>query len=194
MRTSTRIRNALIGVVSAAALTGGALAAAAGPASAATAAPGYGCYGYGCIGKYPQPQGCSRDAATVYAISIYDGLSKTRVTLRLRYSPGCQSEWATVTDLGRPDGAVFWIYDRGTHALEVATTERATFTKQWQTTRMVGVAITKARACIAVRTPHGWSPHQIRHLRVPRPGGRRHDGRSTACEHRPGSGTRSSGW
>ena len=128
-----------------------------GPASAATAAPGYGCYGYGCIGKYPQPQGCSRDAATVYAISIYDGLSKTRVTLRLRYSPGCQSEWATVTDLGRPDGAVFWIYDRGTHALEVATTERATFTKQWQTTRMVGVARTKARACIAVRTPHGLS-------------------------------------
>jgi Protein of unknown function (DUF2690) len=157
MRTSTRIRNALIGVVSAAALTGGALAAAAGPASAATTAPGYGCYGYGCIGKYPQPQGCSRDAATVYAISIYDGLSKTRVTLRLRYSHGCQSEWATVTDLGRPDGAVFWIYDRGTHALEVATTERATFTKQWQTTRMVGVARTKARACIAVRTPHGLS-------------------------------------
>ena len=101
--------------------------------------------------------GCSRDAATVYAISIYDGLSKTRVTLRLRYSPGCQSEWATVTDLGRPDGAVFWIYDRGTHALEVATTERATFTKQWQTTRMVGVARTKARACIAVHTPHGLS-------------------------------------
>jgi hypothetical protein len=157
MRTSTRIRNALIGVVSAAALTGGALAAAAGPASAATAAPGSGCYGYGCSGTYPQPQGCSRDAATVYAISIYDGLSKTRVTLRLRYSPGCQSEWATVTDLGRPDGAVFWIYDRGTHALEVATTERATFTKQWQTTRMVGVARTKARACIAVRTPHGLS-------------------------------------
>jgi hypothetical protein len=157
MRTSTRIRNALIGVVSAAALTGGALAAAARPASAATAAPGYGCYGYGCIGKYPQPQGCSRDAATVYAISIYDGLNKTRVTLRLRYSPGCQSEWATVTDLGRPDGAVFWIYDRGTHALEVATTERATFTKQWQTTRMIGVARTKARACIAVRTPHGLS-------------------------------------
>ena len=154
MRTSTRIRNALIGVVSAAALTGGALAAAAGPASAATTAPGYGCYGFGCIGKYPQPQGCSRDAATVYAISIYDGLSKTRVTLRLRYSPGCQSEWATVTDPGRPDGAVFWIYDRGTHALEVATTERATFTKQWQTTRMVGVARTKARACIAVRIPH----------------------------------------
>ena len=132
-------------------------ARAAGPASAATAAPGYGCYGYGCIGKYPQPQGCSRDAATVYAISIYDGLSKTRATLRLRYSPGCQSEWATVTDLGRPDGAVFWIYDRGTRALEVATTERATFTKQWQTTRMVGVARTKARACIAVHTPHGLS-------------------------------------
>jgi hypothetical protein len=157
MRTSIRIRNALIGVVSAAALIGGALAAAAGPASAATTAPGYGCYGHGCIGKYPQPQGCSRDAATVYAISVYDSLSKTRVTLRLRYSPGCQSEWATVTDIGRPDGAVFWIYDRGTHALEVATTERATFTKQWQTTRMVGVARTKARACIAVRTPHGLS-------------------------------------
>jgi Protein of unknown function (DUF2690) len=87
----------------------------------------------------------------------HDSRCATRVTLRLRYSPGCQSEWATVTDVGRPDGAVFWIYDRGTHALEVATTERATFTRQWQTTRMVGVARTKARACIAVRTPHGLS-------------------------------------
>jgi opacity protein-like surface antigen len=154
MRTSTRVRNALIGVVSAAALTVGALAAAAAPASAAT---GYGCYGYGCIGKYPQPQGCSSDATTVYAVSIYDGLRNTRVTLRLRYSSGCQSEWATVTDTNRPDGAIFWIYDRGTHALEVATTERATFIRQWQTTRMVGVAETKAQACIEVRNPHGWS-------------------------------------
>ena len=113
--------------------------------------------GYGCIGKYPGPQGCSSDASTVYALSVYDGLRQTRVTLRLRYSPGCQSEWATVTDSGRPDGAIFWIYDRGTHALEVATTERATFLRQWQTTRMVGVAKTKARACIEVRNRHGWS-------------------------------------
>jgi hypothetical protein len=160
MRTSTRVRNALIAILSATALTGGALAAAAAPASAATGSrswSGYGCYGYGCIGKYPQVQGCSRDASTVYAISVYDGLRKTRVTLRLRYSRGCQSEWATVTDNGRPDGAIFWIYDRGTHALEVATTERATFTKQWQTTRMVGVARTKAQACIVVRNPHGLS-------------------------------------
>jgi len=154
MRTSTRIRNALIGFVSAAALTGGALAAAATPASAAT---WYGCYGYGCIGKYPQPQGCSSDAYTVYALSIFDGLRDTRVTLRLRYSPGCQSEWATVTDTGRPDGAIFWIYDRGTHALEVASTERATFVRQWQTTAMVGVAETKAQACIELRKPHGWT-------------------------------------
>ena len=36
MRTSTRVRNALIGIVSATALTGGALAATAAPASAAT--------------------------------------------------------------------------------------------------------------------------------------------------------------
>jgi len=154
MRTSTRVRNVLIGVVSATALAGGALAVAAAPASAAT---GYGCYGYGCIGKYPQPQGCSSDASTVYALSVYDGLRKTRVTLRLRYSSGCQSEWATVTDTNRPDGAVFWIYDRGTHALEVATTERATFARQWQTTAMVGVARTKAQACIEVRHPHGMS-------------------------------------
>ena len=75
----------------------------------------------------------------------------------MRYSPGCQSEWATVTDTNRPDGAIFWIYDRGTHALEVATTERATFTRQWQTTKMVGVAKTKAQACIEVRNPHGIS-------------------------------------
>ena len=154
MRTSTRVRNALIGVVSATALTGGALAASAAPASAAT---WHGCYGYGCIGKYPHAEGCSSDASTVYALSVYDGVRKTRVTLRLRYSPGCQSEWATVTDSGRPDGAIFWIYDRGTHALEVATTERATFTRQWQTTKMVGVAKTKAQACIEVRNPHGMS-------------------------------------
>jgi uncharacterized protein DUF2690 len=154
MRTSTRVRNALIGVVSATALTGGALAASAAPASAAT---WHGCYGYGCIGKYPQAEGCSSDASTVYALSVYDGVRKTRVTLRLRYSPGCRSEWATVTDTGRPDGAIFWIYDRGTHALEVATTERATFTRQWQTTKMVGVAKTKAQACIEVRNPHGMS-------------------------------------
>jgi opacity protein-like surface antigen len=154
MRVSARIRNALIGMVSAAALAGGALAVTAAPASAAT---WYGCYGYGCIGKYPQPQGCSSDATTVWALSVYDGLRHTRVTMRLRYSSGCQSEWATVTDNGRPDGAVFWIYDRGTHALEVSSTERATFTTQWQTTRMVGVAETKAQACIEVRGLHGFS-------------------------------------
>jgi len=167
MRISTRFRNLLIGVVSAAALTTGALAVSAGPASAATAAPTasaptsaapwYGCYGYNCIGKSPQVQGCSKDAVTVYAISAYDGLTRTRVTLRLRYSRGCQSAWATVTDTGRPDRAIFWIYDRGTHALEVSSTQRATFLWQWQTTRMVGVAKTKAQACIEVRTPHGFS-------------------------------------
>src|ERR1700761_7537911 len=47
MRTSARARNAVIGVASAAALTGGALAASAAPASAATAASWYGCHGYG---------------------------------------------------------------------------------------------------------------------------------------------------
>ena len=154
MRTSARVRNALIGLVSATALAGGALAVAAAPASAAT---GYRCYGHGCIGKYPRPQGCSSDATTVYALSAYDGLRKTHVTLRLRYSPGCQSEWAAVTGTSHPDGAVFWIYDRGTHALEAATTERATFTRQWQTTAMVGVAKTRARACIQVRDLHGMS-------------------------------------
>jgi hypothetical protein len=90
----------------------------------------------------------------VYAISVYDGWGKTRVTLRLRYSPGCQSEWATVTDTNHPDRATFWIYDRGTHAVEVATTERATFIRQWQTTDMVGVAKTKAQACIELRHAH----------------------------------------
>ncbi|HEV2932751.1 MAG TPA: DUF2690 domain-containing protein [Streptosporangiaceae bacterium] len=162
MRISTRIRNVLIGVVSAAALTTGALAATATSASAATttpttSAPWYGCYGYGCIGKSAPAEGCSRDASTVYAISVYDGLRKTRVTLRLRYSRGCQSAWATVTDTSHPDGATFWIYDRGTHALEVASTQRAWFTRQWQTTKMVGVAKTKAQACIEVRERHGMS-------------------------------------
>ncbi len=170
MRKSTKIKNALIGVVGATALTGGALAMAAAPASAApasamtgsaltasAAAPWHGCYGYGCIGKYPGPEGCRSDVSTVYALSVYDGLRKTRVTLRLRYSANCQSEWAAVTGSGRPDGAVFRIYDRGTHALEVASTERATFTRQWETTKMAGVAKTKAQACIEVHTPHGMS-------------------------------------
>jgi Protein of unknown function (DUF2690) len=162
MRIPTKILNLLIGVVSAAALTTGALAITATSASAATttpaaSAPWYGCHGYGCIGKSPQAQHCSSDATTVYAISAYDGLRKTRVTLRLRYSPGCQSAWATVTDIGRPDGATFWIYDRGTHALEVASTERAWFTRQWQTTNMVGVARTKAQACLEVHARHGMS-------------------------------------
>ena len=157
MRIPTRIRNGLIGLVSAAALTTGVLAVSATSASAATSSPRFGCYGYGCIGKSPQAQNCSSDARTVYAISIYNGLSRTRDTLRLRYSPGCQSAWATVTDIGHPDGATFWIYDRGTHALEVNSTERAWFTRQWQTTRMVGAAETKAQACIEVHNRHGMS-------------------------------------
>ena len=156
MRASSRIRNALIGVVSAAALTGGALAATAATATPASASTWYGCHGYGCIGKWAQAQGCSSDATTVYALSIYDGFRHTRVTLRLRYSSGCQSEWATVTDTNRPDGAIFWIYDRGTHALEVSSTERETFTTQWQETRMVGVAETKAQACIELPARHGF--------------------------------------
>jgi len=155
MRTSARVRNALVGVVGATALSAGAMAVAAGPASAAPATGWHGCYGYGCIGKSPQREGCSVDAATVYAVSIYDGLRRTHVTLRLRYSGDCQSEWATVTDAGRPDRALFWIYDRGTHAVETATTQRATFTTQWQTTSMVGVAKTKAQACISVHKAHG---------------------------------------
>jgi hypothetical protein len=152
MRTSARVRNALVGAVSVAALAGGALAFSAGSASATT---WHGCYGGGCTGKYAQPQGCETDASTVYALSIYDGLNKTRVTLRLRFSPGCESEWATVTDNGRPDGAAFWVYDRGTHAIEVGIVERALFTTQWQETAMVGVAETRAQACIALRGPRG---------------------------------------
>jgi Protein of unknown function (DUF2690) len=163
MRTILRVRNALMGVVCAAALATGALAATATSASAATtapaspAAPWYGCHGYGCIGKDAHAQGCGKDAVTAYAVSIYNGVTRTRDTLRLRFSAGCESEWATVTSSGRPDRAVFWIYDRGTHALEVSSTQRATFTRQWQTTRMVGVAKTKAQACIEVRTRHGMS-------------------------------------
>jgi len=160
MRRSMGIRKALVGILAAAALSGGLLAATAVSASAATttaSTPRYGCYGYGCIGKSAQAQNCSSDARTVYAISAWDGLARTRVTLRLRYSPGCQSAWATVTDIGRPDRAVFWIYDRGTHALEVSSTQRDTFTEQWQSTRMVGVAATKAQACIEARNPRGFS-------------------------------------
>jgi hypothetical protein len=158
MRMSSKIRKALLGAASATALTAGVLAATTTSASAATTnGPWHGCFGYGCIGKSAQGTGCDSDAVTVYAISAYDGLNRTRVTLRLRYSEACQSAWATVTDTGRPDRALFWVYDRGTHAIETATSERAWFTTQWQTTTMVGVAQTKAQACIQVRTRHGLS-------------------------------------
>jgi hypothetical protein len=73
---AARIRNAILGAVSATALVGATLAVAAAPASAATT-PRYGCYGYGCIGKYPQPRNCSSDATTVWAITVYDGLRKS---------------------------------------------------------------------------------------------------------------------
>jgi hypothetical protein len=156
MRTSSKIRKALLGAASAAVLTAGALAATTASASAATTGGlWHGCFGYGCIGKSAQATGCDRDAVTVYGISAYDGLLRTSVTLRLRYSPACQSAWATVTDTGRPDRALFWVYDRGTHAIETATAERALFTTQWQTTTMVGVAETKAQACIEIHTRHG---------------------------------------
>jgi Protein of unknown function (DUF2690) len=152
MRMSTKTRKALIGAASITALAAGTMAATTG---AANAEPWYGCHGYGCIGKNAVTEHCTTDAATAYAISAYDGITRARVTLRLRYSNGCDSAWATVTDNGRPDGAVFWIYDRGTHAIEVRSTERATFTEQFRRTAMVGIAQTKAQACIQVRRAHG---------------------------------------
>jgi hypothetical protein len=148
-----RISKRIVGTVGALALAGATMAATSGAANAATpATPWFGCHGFGCIGKDAHAQGCSKDATTVFAISTYDSWDRTRVTLRLRFSAGCASAWATVTDTGRPDRATFWIYDRGTHALEVSSTERAMFTRQWQTTDMVGVAETKAQACIEVHS------------------------------------------
>ena len=125
MRTSTRVRNALIGVASATALTGGALAVTAAPAS-------------------PDGPGVARVLRVWLHRQVPParGLQQRRLhglrDLGLRRPPrhasrcGCGQpwlpvEWATVTDTNRPDRAVFWIYDRGIHALEVATTERATF-------------------------------------------------------------------
>src|ERR1700678_3147697 len=156
MRISTKARKALIGAAGIAALAGGTMAATTGSANAAES-PWYGCHGYGCIGKNAVTEHCTSDAATAYAISGYDGVTKARITLRLRYSPGCESAWATVTDTGRPDGAVFWIYDRGTHAIEVSSNERAVFNAQFARSQMVGIAQTKAQACIQVRRAHGGS-------------------------------------
>jgi uncharacterized protein DUF2690 len=152
MRISGKARKALVGAAGITALAAGSMAMSTG---AANAAPAYGCHGYGCIGRNAVVQGCTRDATTAYSISAYDAVTGARITLRLRYSIGCESAWATVTDNKTPDGAVFWIYDRGTHAVEVATNERATFTAQFQRSLMVGIAKTKAQACIDVRRAHG---------------------------------------
>ena len=159
MRKSTRIKNALTGVVGATALTGGASAVAAAPASAATAStatPWHGVLRGIAASASTRARGLqAADVSTVYALSIYDGLRKTRVTLRLRYSLNCQSEWADVKAPAAPTAPSSGCTDRGSHALEVASTERATFTRQWETTKMVGVAKTKAQACIEVHDPHG---------------------------------------
>ena len=152
MRLSAKAGKALIGAASITALAAGTMAATTG---AANASPRYGCFGYGCIGKSAVVQGCDTDALTAYSVSAYDAVTGARITLRLRYSPGCESAWATVTDNKRPDGAVFWIYDRGTHAVEVATNEHAKFTAQFQRSLMVGIDKTKAQACIDVRHKHG---------------------------------------
>jgi hypothetical protein len=152
MRLSTKARNALIGAASITALAAGTMAATTGTANAM---PRYGCFGYGCIGKNAVVQNCTSDAATAYSISAYDAVTGARITLRLRYSVGCESAWATVTDNKTPDGAVFWIYDRGTHALEVTSNERAWFTSQFARSAMVGIAKTKAQACIEARGLHG---------------------------------------
>jgi hypothetical protein len=152
MRLSAKAGKALIGAASITALAAGTMAATTG---AANASPRYGCFGYGCIGRSAVTTGCDTDALTAYSISAYDAVTGARITLRLRYSPGCRSAWATVTDNKKPDGAVFWIYDRGTHAVEVATNERATFTAQFQRSLMVGIDKTKAQACIDIRHKHG---------------------------------------
>jgi uncharacterized protein DUF2690 len=154
MRISTKARKALISAAGITALAAGAMAATTGSANAG---PWYGCHGYGCIGKNAVAEHCTSDAATAYAISGYDGVTRARITLRLRYSVGCESAWATVTDTGSPDRALFWIYDRGTHAVETATNERSFFTAQFQRTSMVGIAGTRAQACIQVRRAHGGS-------------------------------------
>ena len=153
MRIPTKARNALIGAASVTALAAGTIAATTGTANA-VAGPWYGCHGYGCIGKNAVTQHCTSDAATAYSISAYDAVTGARITLRLRYSTGCDSAWATVTDNKKPDGALFWIYDRGTHALEVKSNEHTWFTSQFARSAMVGIAGTKAQACIEARGLH----------------------------------------
>jgi Protein of unknown function (DUF2690) len=155
MRISTNARKALIGAAGIAALAAGTVAATTGTANAAAAGPWYGCHGYNCIGKNAVAEHCTTDAATAYSISAYDAVTGARITLRLRYSAGCESAWATVTDNKKPDDALFWIYDRGTHAVETATNEHSWFTSQFQRSAMVGIAKTKAQACIEARGLHG---------------------------------------
>jgi len=157
MRISTKAKKALIGAAGVTALAASTMAVSTGSANAAS--PWYGCHGYGCIGKNAVAEHCTSDAVTAYSITGYDGVSGARVTLRLRYSAGCDSAWATVTDNKGPDHALFWIYDRGTHAQETKSNERATFDAQFARTSMVGVAGTKAQACIEVRRAHGGSNH-----------------------------------
>jgi len=67
-------------------------AGAAGAAQASTVRPSVSCYGDYCSGLDPQTSGCSADGKTV--AYMYDGVSG--VTLELRWSPTCQTNWARV--------------------------------------------------------------------------------------------------
>ena len=151
MRTSTRARNALVGVVSATALTGGALAVTAAPASAAT---GHGMLRLWLHRQVPPGRGLQqRRFHGLRAVGLRRHAQDTRhaaVAVQLWLPVGVGNGHRYQPPRRRH---LLRIYDRGTHALEVATTERATFTRQWQTTKMVGVAKTKAQACIEVRNP-----------------------------------------
>ena len=153
VRISPRVRAALIGTASAAAIGAGTLGAAI-PASASVAAPTYGCYGHSCTGKSAINEGCSRDAITPRGESSHvadyykvgpNQIIKQTVTISLRYSAGCRSAWATITSTRRPDGLKFWVYNRGTHS-----TESAYFFSPAEQTKMVGDLGTKSHACTFV--------------------------------------------
>lgn len=137
-----KIRAVLLGAVGASALVGG-LLAGAGPASAAPAVKG--CLGAGCDGGWPVPSGCSIGAITLFQASGFDFVSRTTVTVQLRYSPSCRSVWAKIYGSGRPNGDVFWVHNRGT-----GQTQFANFETQGQNSRMDGDLGTESQACVNV--------------------------------------------
>ena len=92
---------ALVAIIGAAGLlAGGAVAA-----SASTSRVAATCSGYGCDGQNPYGTGCFSGSEIIYDLPLVDAAGIPNGRVRLWYSPGCRTVWASIYDAPAGDGA-----------------------------------------------------------------------------------------